>query len=289
MNETLEKLLINLIPIKEWRRIIRDRLSEKTNPLKRVAKQYFGSNFFLVKTLEPIEENCSFAEDTCSFYGVKFSKMKNLYGILECFGRRDYEFGGMRNCVFIDVGANIGDSALYAATLDCVDKIYAYEPFKITYDAAQKNISLNPDLGKKINLYNFGWGEENETLRVSSVNDINLSAINTVEEFFRDSCNYKRNNSENIEIKKASEVLGEILSENPSSEIVLKIDIEGAEYGVIKELHKFGILGKVRFIIMEWHYKGYDSLVKLLGDFGFVWFNERFDNNIGLIRAVRIK
>ena len=57
----------------------------------------------------------------------------------------------------IDVGAYIGDSAIYFA-LRCAKHVYAFEPYPYSYNIAMKNIKLN-HLENKITLLNEGCGK----------------------------------------------------------------------------------------------------------------------------------
>jgi hypothetical protein len=64
-------------------------------------------------------------------------------------------------------------------------------------------------------------------------------------------------------------VVQEIFSKHPSEELFLKLDCEGAEYEILQKLHESGLLPKIKVVIIEWHFKGYESLEKLLGANGF--------------------
>lgn len=282
----LEKFLINLIPKKEYRKILRNELSKKSSQKETEFQRYFVD---LTNTMDPCNENCKFFNEYSEFFGIKFLPMKNYFGIVEAFGRRDYEFGGLNNAVFIDVGANIGDSVLYAAMQKNIQKVYAYEPFQKTYNFAVKNVNLNPEYKNKIKLFNFGWGKDNVELEVKTNNDINLSAINSTQEFF-----HAQNLSEYIEktniiIKKSSEILKEILITHPNDNIVLKLDIEGSEYDVLEDLINADLLKYISIIVVEWHFKGYENITKQLEQNNFIWFNEKFMHNVGLLRAVNLK
>lgn len=219
--------------------------------------------------------------------GIKFCKFENLSGHMEIFSRRDYEFGGISDAIFIDVGANIGDSTLYCAASENISKVYAYEPFFHTYQIAEKNIKLNPDLAQKIELFNFGWSDNNETISVPVCDDINCSAVNTIKATFAEQIVRERNSLAMIEIRKSSEVLKEIIEKHPSQPIILKMDVEGAEYDCFKDIVLEGLLNKVDMIFMEWHLEGYKVITDVLEEHGFIWFNEFLSFDTGLIRAYR--
>lgn len=77
-------------------------------------------------------------------------------------------------------------------------------------------------------------------------------------------------NGENIPIYDAETVKGigivalieELQEQDPDVEIdVLKLDCEGSEYPLLKELQVSGLLSKVKYILGEWHRKGTDHLI----------------------------
>ena len=226
-------------------------------------------------------------DDYIEFDGIKFSKMVNLIGFFEVFGRKDYEFGGLNDCIFIDVGANVADSTLFAAKLSNVKKVYAYEPFPEVYKVALKNIELNPELKNKIQLSPTAWYSKNGRVSTDEVNDINASAINTFLSDFAQPIKSDKLHRVQIEIRRASEILKEIINENNDSNIVLKMDIEGAEYECFKDLDKSGLLKNIRQIFVEWHNLGHEQITKILEKHGFVWMNENLGAKVGFIRAIK--
>lgn len=219
--------------------------------------------------------------------GIKFTKIVNMIGFFEVFGRRDYEFSGLNDAIFVDVGANIADSALFAASNDKVKQVYAYEPFPDVYKMAEQNIGLNPQLKDKIKLYPYGWFNKNMSLVTGEIDDINLSALNTVVPEFAEVRKPDKVHQATIELKKSSDILRDIINSHPDNPIVLKMDIEGAEYICMNELDKSGLLSKVSALFIEWHLKGYTQITDILDKYGFVWFNEKLGANVGFIRAVR--
>ena len=58
----------------------------------------------------------------------------------------------------VDVGAECGDTALYYASKGA--NVYSFEPVKAHYDAMLRNISLNPELSKKITPINAAIGKD---------------------------------------------------------------------------------------------------------------------------------
>lgn len=226
-------------------------------------------------------------DDHIEFEEIKFSKMVNLIGFFEIFGRKDYEFGGLDNCVFIDVGANVADSTLFAAKSNNVEKVYAYEPFPEVYKVAVKNINLNPELKNKIQIFPYAWHNKNGKVSTDEVNDINASAINTFLSDFAQPIKQEQLHRVQIETKRASDILRAIVEENQNKNLILKMDIEGSEYDCFKDLDNSGLLKEVKQIFVEWHNKGHEQITKILEKYGFIWMNENLGAKVGLIRAVR--
>ena len=84
-----------------------------------------------------------------------------------------------------------------------------------------------------------------------------------------------------------AEVFLPIIQNHPECNIVLKMDCEGEEYGIMEELSEKGILNMISFIMLEWHYKGKDSLLTCLEKLGFsYWCNDK-TKDMGLIYAYR--
>ncbi len=260
----LTKFLITFIPVKKWRTAIRY--------FERNSKFEF---FDIVEQHLVSEENVKVNGDIVSVFGINFKKQKNLTGLIECFFRRDYEFGGVKDFVFIDVGANIGDSALYTASNPNCKKVFSYEPFFNTYKTALTNINLNPDLKEKINIFNFGWGGEEHQLEVECFEDSYFNTLNSANNFPIQAKIHTNKTKTIVNLKKSSDELKKILSLFPDSNIVLKIDIEGGEYECIQDLDNSGLLKYINVIFLEWHYKGYKEFSEIFAKNNFVWFHSK--------------
>lgn len=282
MNKKLELFLIELIPYKPWRKILKNNIKQ----VKEISvyEKLFGD---LNKTFSE-ENNLKLTDDILEVNGVQFKTVQNSYGIAESFGREDYNFGGLDHCIFIDIGANIGDSSLYAASQNHVDFVYAFEPFLNTYRYLEENIRLNERLAHKIFPFNYALGKENKTIEIYSSDDINESAVNSIAPFFIEEHKIVRDKLTQIEIKKSSEVIKDIIKKYPDKNIVLKIDVEGGEYEIIESLNQEGLFSYIKIIFIEWHYKGYHDLTAILEQYGFIWFHEKFHKDFGFIRAYRM-
>lgn len=174
----------------------------------------------------------------------------NLYS--EIFLRGDYYFtSNKHNPNIIDSGANIGISILYFKFLYPGCKIIAFEP-NLTSNLFLKQNIINNNL-KDISVINKALSYKNNTLLYFGTNspaDVWASVVND-------------KNSECVKNREVSYVRSTILSKyiNKSFDM-LKIDIEGSEYDVFRDLKKHNSLRFVKNIAMEIHHN-FDNLSSL--------------------------
>ncbi|MBL7929456.1 MAG: FkbM family methyltransferase [Bacteroidia bacterium] len=69
--------------------------------------------------------------------------------------------------VILDVGANIGSTALFMANINPEAVIHAFEPHEGNFTKAQKNLSLNKF--NKVTFHRFGLGNKNESRKLYEV------------------------------------------------------------------------------------------------------------------------
>lgn len=124
--------------------------------------------------------------------------------------------------VIIDIGSNIGATALQLAQRSPHGFVYGFEPDKSNYKRACENISLNKF--SNIHLENFGLGNKDEKLKLFQVNHLN-PGMNRILLNGNDKLPY-----EEIEIK----TLDSYVKENNIKKIdIIKIDVEGFENQVL--------------------------------------------------------
>lgn len=182
-----------------------------------------------------------------------FDSMKqavNTLGlIIENFIDGQYNKLNVKGKYVVDIGANIGDTAIFFA-LKGAKHIYAFEPYPYSYNLASKNIKANL-LEDKITLINEGCGKRG------------FSVINPkVKKYGEDALQASKNGNK-IKIN----ALDEIIERFDIKDAVLKIDCEGCEYQTILNA-KLKTLEKFSQMIIEYHY-GYKNLIKKLREAGF--------------------
>ncbi len=213
---------------------------------------------------------------------IEGSSFNTLITANEVLYKDEYFLQSQDKYVMFDIGLNIAMTSLYKAEDDNIKKIYAFEPFKPTFDLAVKNLKHNSSLSEKISIFNFGLGNQDKTLEIN-YNAERPGAMSSVKNVFEDCSDVEK-----IEIRKASDVLSPLFEQH-KEKIFMKIDCEGAEKEIIPDLNSSGLLKKVSVIIMEWHFEDPSYLVSILKENGFVVFcNHVKFNELGMIRAVRI-
>ena len=193
-----------------------------------------------------------FDNKTFRFYYDSQKQFVNTLGMIkEQFIEEQYKWLDVKDRVVIDIGANIGDTAIYFA-LKGAKHVYAFEPYSYSYGIAMQNIKLNK-LQDKITLLKEGCGGKEGKIKV----DVSYKNVGGT-----DLKNFKNGN--NIDIT----TLGELIKRfGIVDNAILKIDCEGCEYEVLLGAQNSD-LRKFKQIQIEYHY-GYLNLKKKLEDAGF--------------------
>lgn len=162
------------------------------------------------------------------------------WSIHEIVLRDDYGLSPIANdCkTIIDLGANIGVFAVYAASLNPNTKVYAFEPHPDNYSRMLENIQNNNLEGRVLSF-----------AVACASNDAGRTFYIT-----RDhrSHSFSTERSKNTMLVKTKS-LEQIFQENNIAQCdLLKMDIEGAEYEILYSTPS-QILAKIRYITMEYH------------------------------------
>lgn len=198
--------------------------------------------------------------------GIRFKVRNSLDepSIQDMFLRKSWtKFHKIKNNdVVIDIGAFIGDFAIFAASSAKNAKVFAYEPSRESFEYLVKNIKLNnldnniipfdlaiTNIKKKIKFY---VNPENRSTddSVYKIGNLLPSVVNstTLEDVFKSNnikyCNF------------------------------LKMNCEGAEFDILLNTPK-ELFEKIGYIAMEYHWIGnktkadYNDIVKILKDNNF--------------------
>ncbi len=217
---------------------------------------------------------------------VFFVESKEEFLILkEIFIDLDYHFIDSKDCIIIDIGANVGMTSIFFSQFDFIKKIYAFEPVLDTFEIARKNLKENK-FSEKVLLKNFGLGkkEREETFLFSRRAKGNSGIRGKLSPSYEKGTGTEKRT---VKIKNASSVLTPILAENKKYKIVMKMDCEGAEYEILESLNDAEILSKIDVIMLEWHDYGALKIEKYLKDNNFIIFSRNLGPISGMIYAVR--
>jgi len=176
---------------------------------------------------------------------------EDLFILGEIYVSGTYDFHLAGEFVLLDVGMNVGHASLYFAQRhpDCV--IIGFEPLKPTYDRALANFAANPEISTRILHYNFGLAGEDNEFEVD-YSDV-VPALSSVYGLPLEHKTYLTTRREKLKVRDASAVFDEVNAAHPGHRVVMKIDCEGAEYGIIDRLIERGKLANVDMLMVEWH------------------------------------
>jgi FkbM family methyltransferase len=137
---------------------------------------------------------------------------------------RDFFLGAERPSVFVDVGANVGQHALFMSRH--ADSVLAFEPYAPVRERTEEKIHINRL--ENIRVFPFGLGQRDETLPFYAPSTSNLGTGSFVGEFGLDSTNAME-----LPVRNGDRV---IEAEGIDGIRLVKIDVEGFEKEVLRGL-----------------------------------------------------
>ena len=194
--------------------------------------------------------------------------------VFESFLYGDYDYVPYTdNESLIDIGGNIGDTAIYFANKGY--QVYAFEPVPFIYEKGVENINLNPSLKDKITFVNKACSCKKG---FSTIN-FNVNDPAGASEF--------KEASQSVKIENTT--ISDIINDYNIKPNILKIDCEGCEVNIVKHSD----LSMFKEIILEYHTNitGVDEniLIDILKNQGFELKNQvKFkQNGMGIIHMVK--
>lgn len=218
---------------------------------------------------------------------IEGDSVKNtIFTSKEVLLRGGYDFFPPTKNKFImfDLGMNIGITSVHWAQSPLIERIFGFEPFIPTYNLALKNISQNNAAQKKVTAFNYGLEDQDRETEIF-YNPGYPGSMSSVNDKFENQDGLVK---EKIVLKKAADVLQPIMETYPSNCFFLKLDVEGAEMLILKNLDEHQLLEKIDVIIMEFHTGNYkEEIVRLLNKNGFFCFAENERADLGNIKAIK--
>lgn len=204
----------------------------------------------------------------------------------EIFVRNDYDFISGSQSIVIDIGANIGITSLFFSQFDYVDKIYAFEPVKVTFEQAAYNFSLNDKIQKIAKIKNIGLGKNSrkEVFLFDTSCKGNTGLRGELSPSYENNSNAKKIE---VQIESATAELAVILAENSDKKVIVKMDCEGGEYEILEDLYQSGMIENIDVLLLEWHDRGSKVIENMLIHSGFDYFSRNYDSLTGMIYAFK--
>lgn len=243
----------------------------RKHSMKQCLKKFFKKKqelkslkISLLDTYKLIKAN--YSEATTTLFGKRLkinSAFWYLHGLEELFIDETYKFNSEKTAPrIIDCGANTGLSVIYFKRLFPQSKITAFEPDTDIFKILQEN------------LHNFGYDD------VELINKAVWNENGSIKFLASGGVGGRISDDENAQtIEMPTARLSDLLDEKID---FLKIDIEGAEYDVIKDCASK--LGNVENLFIEYHSlekneQKLDEILKIIKDAGFKYYIKEAWNN----------
>jgi FkbM family methyltransferase len=240
-------------PVLVFRRVGRIKLGED---LKRKIRRTCLGTFYL--------KRCGLRNKPADIVGcrVRFCTFENLAHLFhEIFLNQQYHFiCDKKNPFIVDCGSNIGMSLLYFKMLYPDSEILAFEPDAQAFACLEANVKDNRIPGVRLNRCAVSDQEGDIDFYYDQENPGSL-LMSTLKE----------------RMPKARQVVKAVLLSKFIDRDVdfLKLDVEGAEDKVIKDLSGQGKLGRIKQMVIEYHHHlvknadTFSSILKCLEEAGF--------------------
>jgi FkbM family methyltransferase len=190
---------------------------------------------------------------------IALENVDDFLTVYDVYANRHYErleAAATPGSVLWDIGANIGVTSLIFAQNANISHIYSFEPMPHTYDCAMRSLRANPALSEKITLEKLGVGNSEGELQVSYTRKAKAAiGVSEIPPRLKMLYRIKPEDMEQItiQIADADAVLQGIRARHPGAPILLKLDAEGAEYGIIDRLVETGSIREIAAAAIEWH------------------------------------
>lgn len=188
----------------------------------------------------------------------------------------------------LDIGAHIGLFSIYARLLNPTVPIIALEPEPDNYKLLKNNLKLN-NIKNVIPIHTaIVTGKESNTKLYLSKNTHNHSTLLDPRFHGDDTCVIPAHAGIQSSIAVPAINLAQLIEENKIKKIgLLKMDIEGAEFAILRSLD-FSVFSKIQNMAIEYHESKHnkradlENIIKPHG-FSVEHFPNKFDKRFGLL------
>ena len=161
--------------------------------------------------------------------------------------------------IFLDCGANRGQSIIEAKNRFGTDtEIYSFEAVPILYNKLVDKWKTD----SKVHLYNNAVWDKEDIVKIYISTEWSDASTLYLDKF-------DRKIDQNIYSEVKSINLSEFIKNNftPEDYIILKVDIEGAEYDVLYHLAQTGVMSYLNELWGEWHLDKF-PMERVINDLG---------------------
>jgi len=146
-----------------------------------------------------------------------------------------------KDFIFLDIGSNIGYFSLVAGKNEKINKIFSIEPNPKIKKHLDKNLNYNFPKNK-YKTYNFAISKRVGSLNFY-INNFDSGSSSLIK---------KNKNEKTIKIKSNNyKLFNEIAKKYPKKNVVVKIDVEGKDLEVLKEIKKSKLFQNIVYIYIE--------------------------------------
>lgn len=174
----------------------------------------------------------------------------------------------------LDIGANVGATALYFSHIFPNAQIYAFEPAPDNFAVLERNIANS----KRIRGFNFGLGAADAALELyHSDNPVNFGGYSL------HPTGSDTSKKVQIQVRNVATVLAELSLENVD---VVKVDTEGAEWDILTAFPQ-SILQTAKYITGELHGNKDFALLDYLSRWFDVGMRKKLSSRLFNFQAIR--
>lgn len=184
--------------------------------------------------------------------------------------------------VFLDCGAAIGAMALFSASLGA--RVEAFEPNPMAFETLVRNMSCNPEFTQRLNAHRKALSTYEGRISFTSESDPTVLSSIVIPP------NLDEQGSKPVEVVKFSGVIKDMMT-NPDLNLVVKMDIEGAEYQILWNADSVSSLSQASaLLLLSLHpgfYRPVRNRVPLIRRFAsLLWRYRNYRDHVRLYKSL---